>query len=82
MVEFDTLENASKARDSLHGCDIYNNCCTMRVDYSKLETLKCRENGPMSWDFARERSGDNMRDEDKSDQEKATKNAFSKHIAE
>ena len=31
MVEFDTLENASKARTSLHGCDIYNNCCTMKV---------------------------------------------------
>merc|ERR1719208_724034 len=24
MVEFETLESASKARSSLHGCDIYN----------------------------------------------------------
>jgi len=51
MVEFDTLENASKARTSLHGCDIYNNCCTMKVEYSKMENLRVRENGPMSWDF-------------------------------
>ena len=51
MVEFETLESASKARTSLHGCDIYNNCCTMKVEYSKMETLKVRENGPMSWDF-------------------------------
>jgi len=62
MVEFDTLENASKARTSLHGCDIYNNCCTMKVEYSKMETLKVRENGPMSWDFTngdfRERASD------------------------
>ncbi len=44
--------NASvQARTSLHGCDIYNNCCTMKVEYSKLETLHVRENGPMSWDF-------------------------------
>jgi len=61
MVEFDTLENASKARDQLHGCDIYNDCCTMRVDYSKLETLTCRENGPMSWDFTGGRDGDKRR---------------------
>jgi len=52
MVEFDTLENASKARSSLHGADIYSNCCTMKVEYSKMETLTCRENGPMSWDFS------------------------------
>jgi len=51
MVEFETLESASKARSSLHGCDIYNNCCTMKVEYSKMESLKVRENGPMSWDF-------------------------------
>ena len=50
-MEFETLESASKARTSLHGCDIYNNCCTMKVEYSKMETLKVRENGPMSWDF-------------------------------
>jgi len=51
MVEFETLESASKARTSLHGCDIYNNCCTMKVEYSKMEALKVRDNGPMSWDF-------------------------------
>ena len=42
MVEFETLESASKARSSLHGCDIYNNCCTMKVEYSKMESLKVR----------------------------------------
>ena len=52
MVEFDTLENASKARVSLHGADIYSNCCTMKAEYSKLETLNVRENGVMSWDFS------------------------------
>ena len=51
MVEFETLETASKARSSLHGCDIYNNCCTMKVEYSKMETLQVRENNNMSWDF-------------------------------
>ena len=51
MVEFETLESASKARSSLHGCDIYNNCCTMKVEYSKMESLKGREKGPISWDF-------------------------------
>ena len=52
MVEFDTLENASKARSSLHGADIYSNCCTMKAEYSKMESLRVRENGVMSWDFS------------------------------
>ena len=52
MIEFDTLENASKARVSLHGADIYSNCCTMKAEYSKLENLSVRENGVMSWDFS------------------------------
>ena len=51
IVEFSTLENADKARTCLHGADIYSNCCTMKVEYSKLEELKVRENGLMSWDF-------------------------------
>ena len=51
MVEFDTLESADKARSSLHGCDIYDNCCTMKVEYSKVPNLNIKENGPMSWDF-------------------------------
>jgi len=51
MVQFDTLESADKARSSLHGCDIYDNCCTMKVEYSKLSTLTVKENGPLSWDF-------------------------------
>merc|ERR1719474_2013223 len=51
MVEFDTLETACKARSSLHGCDIYNNCCTMKVEYSKMDKLTVRENNGMSWDF-------------------------------
>ena len=51
MVEFDTLESADKARTSLHGCDVYDNCCTMKVEYSKMDQLSVKENGPLSWDF-------------------------------
>ena len=54
MVEFTTLETAVKARNTMHGCDIYNGCCTMKVEFSKMEQLTVRENGPMSWDFSEE----------------------------
>ena len=37
MVEFETMESASKARTSLHGCDIYNNCCTMKVGKDQID---------------------------------------------
>lgn len=51
MVEFHTLESADKARASLHGCDVYDNCCTMKVEYSKMTELTVRENNMHSWDF-------------------------------
>jgi heterogeneous nuclear ribonucleoprotein L len=51
IVEFDTLESADKARSSLHGCDVYDNCCTMKVEYSKMPSLMVKENGQLSWDF-------------------------------
>ncbi len=58
MVEFESLATASKARQSLHGCDIYNDCCTMKAEFSKLERLNVKSNGPMSWDFtAKEDNG-------------------------
>uniref|UniRef100_A0A182Q2B2 PTBP1-like RNA recognition motif 2 domain-containing protein n=1 Tax=Anopheles farauti TaxID=69004 RepID=A0A182Q2B2_9DIPT len=32
---FDTIESATRAKDSLNGCDIYSGCCTLKIDYAK-----------------------------------------------
>lgn len=54
MVEFDCIEQASKAKRNLHGCDIYSGCCTLKVEFSKVESLDVKKNDDLTWDFVNE----------------------------
>lgn len=36
MVEFDSIESATRARENLNGCDIYSSCCTLKIDFAKV----------------------------------------------
>lgn len=36
MVEFDSVDAATRARENLNGCDIYSSCCTLKIDYAKV----------------------------------------------
>lgn len=36
MVEFDCVESAKRAKQELHGCDIYSGCCTLRIEFAKV----------------------------------------------
>lgn len=54
MVEFDSVETASRARESLHGCDIYSGCCTLKVEYAKTDRLNVKRNDDKTWDFTDE----------------------------
>lgn len=36
MVEFDSIESAKRAKQALHGCDIYSGCCTLRIEFAKV----------------------------------------------
>ncbi|XP_055384513.1 heterogeneous nuclear ribonucleoprotein L-like [Condylostylus longicornis] len=52
MVEFDSLESATRARDNLNGADIYSGCCTLKIDYAKPEKLNVYKNDTdTSWDY-------------------------------
>ncbi|XP_058459141.1 heterogeneous nuclear ribonucleoprotein L isoform X3 [Malaya genurostris] len=52
MVEFDSIESATRARESLNGCDIYSGCCTLKIDYAKPEKLNVYKNDTdSSWDY-------------------------------
>lgn len=42
---------AQNAKMSLHGQNIYNGCCTLQIDFSKLTTLEVRFNNDKSRDF-------------------------------
>ncbi|XP_048488175.1 heterogeneous nuclear ribonucleoprotein L isoform X3 [Plutella xylostella] len=51
MVEFDSIDSATRAKDSLHGCDIYSGCCTLKIEYAKPERLNVFKNDQDSWDY-------------------------------
>lgn len=36
MIEFDTLDEAKRAKDTLNGADIYSGCCTLKIEYAKV----------------------------------------------
>jgi len=39
MVEFDSLDAATRARENLNGADIYAGCCTLKIDFAKVREL-------------------------------------------
>jgi heterogeneous nuclear ribonucleoprotein L len=57
MVEFHDLEAAVKARQELHGCDIYSGCCTIKMEYAKADRLNVRQNDEKTWDFTADFAG-------------------------
>uniref|UniRef100_A0A1A9VG92 PTBP1-like RNA recognition motif 2 domain-containing protein n=1 Tax=Glossina austeni TaxID=7395 RepID=A0A1A9VG92_GLOAU len=38
MVEFDSLDAATRARENLNGADIYSGCCTLKIDFAKNDS--------------------------------------------
>ncbi|XP_031782393.1 heterogeneous nuclear ribonucleoprotein L isoform X2 [Nasonia vitripennis] len=51
MVEFDSVESATRAKEALHGADIYSGCCTLKIDYAKPTKLNVYKNDSESWDY-------------------------------
>ncbi|TRY79662.1 hypothetical protein TCAL_07302 [Tigriopus californicus] len=51
MVEFDSIDTAKQAKESLHGCDIYSGCCTLKIEYAKPTKLNVYKNNVESWDY-------------------------------
>jgi len=51
MLEFDSLESAQRAKDALHGCDIYSACCTLKIEYAKPSKLNVYKNDTESCDY-------------------------------
>ncbi|XP_075212823.1 heterogeneous nuclear ribonucleoprotein L isoform X2 [Lycorma delicatula] len=51
MVEFDSIETAKRAKESLHGADIYSGCCTLKIEYAKPTKLNVYKNDMDSWDY-------------------------------
>ncbi|RWS17452.1 heterogeneous nuclear ribonucleoprotein L-like protein [Dinothrombium tinctorium] len=51
MVEFDSVDSAKRAKQALHGCDIYSGCCTLRIEFAKPTRLNVYKNDNESYDY-------------------------------
>jgi len=53
LIEFSSANEAELAKLTLDGQNIYNGCCTLHLDYSKLTTLTVKYNNDKSRDYTR-----------------------------
>ncbi|XP_016102602.1 heterogeneous nuclear ribonucleoprotein L-like [Sinocyclocheilus grahami] len=53
MVEFESIQNAQKAKAALNGADIYAGCCTLKIEYARPSRLNVIRNDNDSWDYTK-----------------------------
>uniref|UniRef100_A0A3Q2YBG4 Polypyrimidine tract binding protein 2b n=1 Tax=Hippocampus comes TaxID=109280 RepID=A0A3Q2YBG4_HIPCM len=53
LLQFSEPVNAQQAKLALDGQNIYNACCTLRIDFSKLVNLNVKYNNDKSRDYTR-----------------------------
>ncbi|KAJ8967798.1 hypothetical protein NQ317_013586 [Molorchus minor] len=51
LIQYPDTPSAQAAKQSLDGQNIYNSCCTLRIDYSKMSSLNVKYNNDKSRDY-------------------------------
>ncbi|XP_066603851.1 polypyrimidine tract-binding protein 2 isoform X7 [Prorops nasuta] len=51
LIQYSDMLAAQTAKFSLDGQNIYNSCCTLRIDYSKMQSLNVKYNNDKSRDY-------------------------------
>uniref|UniRef100_A0A0A9WHN9 Polypyrimidine tract-binding protein 3 n=1 Tax=Lygus hesperus TaxID=30085 RepID=A0A0A9WHN9_LYGHE len=51
LVQFQDVVSAQTAKMALDGQNVYNGCCTLRIEYSKLTSLNVKYNNDKSRDY-------------------------------
>lgn len=51
MIQYPDTASAQAAKQALDGQNIYNSCCTLRIDYSKMSSLNVKYNNDKSRDY-------------------------------
>ena len=51
LVQFKDKKSAKDAKNSLHGCNIYSDCCTLKVEFARQDELNVKRNDESTWDF-------------------------------
>jgi len=53
LIQFDDAPTAKQAMIALDNKNIYDGCCSLRIDYSKLDDLTVKYNNDKTWDYSR-----------------------------
>ena len=54
MIEFENIECATRAKQSLNGADIYSGCCTLKIEFANVSKNKNWEgNYSLLWECCR-----------------------------
>lgn len=59
MVEYESGDAANKAKEELEGADIYSGCCTLSIDFAKVNRLAINNNETEGYDFTNDNENDN-----------------------
>jgi len=51
LIQYPNHRCAEDARFALHGQNVYNGCCNLRVESSKVPTVNVKFNNDRAWDF-------------------------------
>nr|CAH7725531.1 unnamed protein product [Callosobruchus chinensis] len=51
LIQYPDTQSAQTAKQALDGQNIYNSCCTLRIDYSKMPSLNVKYNNDKSRDY-------------------------------
>ena len=51
LIQYDSAASGEAAKNALNGQNIYNGCCTLRVDFSRMTQLHVKYNNDKSRDF-------------------------------
>ena len=55
MIEFESINDANAVKETLHECDIYPGCCTLKVDFSPNSNgLHVCKNDDETWDYTKD----------------------------
>ncbi|KOC66941.1 Heterogeneous nuclear ribonucleoprotein L, partial [Habropoda laboriosa] len=55
MHPFDSVESATRAKETLHGADIYSGCCTLKIDFAKPTRCSLDGDDGFTWNRVRAR---------------------------
>ena len=58
LVEFESIEDATAAMNGLQNTNIYDRCCTLKIQFSNTGKLNIKRNTADTWDYSKASASD------------------------